>query len=306
MTDSLGSDVDELLYNDFNFSRALRISCLNDSGVVVCGEGSLPKSHGGSRMEITAFQKPQTSTFPFVLDKLSLNKDGRVGCNVSISISDETKLFISGEDERQDPGKPLNSFGKIGATYDSGGIKIDNNVDIVNGPTACSSFYYAPTSSPWNFAADFQVNTRWDEKGANNSTDGGITGRHTGLEWENINFGFQFNGPSWCVAAKTKERLSILSLGYFQSLSPTFSYGTMVNYSINHNTQDLALGIRKKMDQNTSVKFKITSAADISGVLKHSLTPQLMLGICSEMNLNQNIAANQKFGICLTFDNDFN
>ncbi len=117
MTDSLGVDVEELLEAGFEYARSLKMSCLNDSGVVVYGEGSL--SQGGvARFNMEAMQKPNTSTFPFVLDKLSLNKDGRVGCDVSINMSDETKFFVSGEDERQDPGKPLNSFGKIGATYD--------------------------------------------------------------------------------------------------------------------------------------------------------------------------------------------
>ncbi len=78
----------------------------------------------------------------------------------------------------------------------------------------------------------------------------------------------------------------------------------MVNYSINSNLQSLAMGMRKHLDKNTLVKFKINSAADISGAIHHLLTPQLKLNICSEMNLNHVASTNQKFGISLCYDND--
>ncbi len=103
------------------------------------------------------------------------------------------------------------------------------------------------SQSPWQFAADFQLNSHWDE-GPDLKDARGNAGtyssnfrcsilrtscfsrahthidfsymltvwhrKHTGLEFEHFNAGIAFSTPSWSVTAKTKERMSILSLGY--------------------------------------------------------------------------------------------
>jgi hypothetical protein len=129
------------------------------------------------------------------------------------------------------------------------------------------------------------VNSHWDEPRA---APKGSINRFGALELEHLNFGASFHGPSWAVSVKTKERLSILSLGYFQNISTNLTYGTLINYSINSNIQNLAMATQYiSKSKGSRLKCKINSAAVIGISIKHSLFDDVTITICRYRDLDR-------------------
>jgi hypothetical protein len=76
------------------------------------------------------------------LDKLRVKSDGRLLAEVSLKTSSLSKFTMSAEDGRQEPGKPIQSFGKLGIEFTLPNISIDADVDVVNGPLLRTSALY--------------------------------------------------------------------------------------------------------------------------------------------------------------------
>lgn len=70
--------------------------------------------------------------------------------------------FVRAEDGRQEPGKPLRSFGILGMNFQStsGNVAIQGDVDVVNGPT-----FYGSTILKYNdcfkFGIEVSSSTPW-------------------------------------------------------------------------------------------------------------------------------------------------
>ena len=302
MFDSIGKEVADL-FADYNFSRSLKVSSENEAGTVVTATGDLLAS--GPRLKVEAGTKESSewgssdsSLASFVsLKNMSIDSEGKVSGELNMRTSNVTQLYINAEDERQEPGKPIKSFGTIGAKYSTPSFIMDTNVDIVNGPTSRSScFYY---NNHWNIkvGSEIQVNTHFDD-----NKDRDRDGNGPGVELENFNLGISFQGKSYTISARTYDRMGSISFGYFHQVSKKVTLGTMVNYGLTSNAQNLCMGTKIILDDANVVKLKINSGADLSGYLKHKLNSWASVDISAKVNLHQTIAANQKFGVGLTFD----
>jgi len=284
------------LFGGYNFTKSLQVSSINEGGTIVTGQCKLDV--GGPRFSIEAGQKQvplADTTSTFTLNKVSITNEGRISGELSMKTSDVSRLYVCAEDERQEPGRPIKSFGTIGATYTTPSFSLDTNVDIVNGPTSRCSFLY--NYKPWNvkIGTEVQINTHLDDNKAHGAQGGGI-------ELENFNIGAAYQGPSYTISARTSERMSSLSFGYFHQLSKRVAMGTLVNYGLNSNLQSLSMGTSFAIDANNSAKLKINSAADLSGQLKHQLNSWAHLEVHAKLNLHQTGGSNQKIGFGLVFD----
>ena len=307
MFDSIGKEVTDL-FADYNFSRSLKVSSVNDAGTVVTGTGDLLAS--GPRLKVEAGTKDAhadtddndsnvNAAASFLsLQNVSIDSEGKVSGELKMRTSNVTQLYINAEDERQEPGKPIKSFGTIGARYSTPSFTMDTNVDIVNGPTSRSScFYY---NNHWNIKAgsELQVNTHFDDNKDSRDKDG----KGPGIELENFNLGISFQGKSYTISARTYDRMGSISFGYLHQVSKNVTLGTMVNYGLTSNAQNLCMGTKIVLDDANVVKLKVNSGADLSGYLQHKLNKWASIDISAKVNLHQTIATNQKFGVGLTFD----
>lgn len=145
----------------------------------------------------------------------------------SYKLSAPLKFTLSVEDGRQEPGKPLHSFGRIGAQYASSTLAVDADVDVVNGPTFRTSALLRKYSALLGF--DLQYNTHFEDKS-------------TTPEVLDCNFGVGFEGQGWRFIAKTMEMLSSLRVGYFHKVNSDFTAAFMVDYRLKTNYQKIMLG----------------------------------------------------------------
>lgn len=139
------------------------------------------------------------------------------------------KFTVSVEDGRQEPGKPLHSFGRIGAQYTTPSLAVDADVDVVNGPTIRTSALLRKYSVLLGF--DLQYNTHFEDKSMT-------------PEVLDVNIGLGYEGRGWHFAAKTMEMLSSLRVGYFHKVNQDVTAGFMVDYRLRTNYQKIVLGAK--------------------------------------------------------------
>lgn len=145
----------------------------------------------------------------------------------SYKLSTPLKFTLSVEDGRQEPGKPLHSFGRIGAQYATNSLVVDADVDVVNGPTIRTSAMLRKYSVLLGF--DLQYNTHFEDKSMT-------------PEVLDCNLGVGVEGKGWHFVVKTMEMLSSLRVGYFHKVNTDFTAGVMVDYRLKTNYQKIVLG----------------------------------------------------------------
>lgn len=309
MFEDIGAEVNDLFAN-YNYSKELVVRTVNESGQVVTSTGTLTQN--GPRLKIEGGMSENgdstnNSSSLLTLKKFGIDSEGRVTGELSMKTSNQASLYINAEDERQEPGRPIKSYGTIGALYRTPTFTLDSNIDIVNGPTTRSSCFYH--NKHWNikFGSEIQLNTHFDDKysygtqqGVNGS--GGSKDRGPGLELENFNLGMAFHGKTYIISARTNDRMGSISFGYHHQVSPKIAIGSIVNYGLTSNAQNLCMGAKIQLDNSNTFKIKVTSAADMSGMLEHKLNDWSTMTVCAKTNLHQSGTANQKFGFGIVFD----
>jgi hypothetical protein len=212
------------LDDDYFYYPKLRVKTTNESDLSWIAEGELTTR--GVHASMSAIRKGTSLS----LDKIRVKSDGRVLAEASLKTSDITKFSVSAEDGRQEPGKPLQSFGKLGCEIKFPNLSLTGDVDVVNGPILRSSFLYNYGRS-LSIGAETMVNTHLEEKGQ-------------GPEVIDMNVGIVYTGPSWSLSAKTAESLGSLQVSYFHSSSPKLTIGSQLDYRLKSNSQRLQIGAK--------------------------------------------------------------
>jgi|TARA_A100001015_G_scaffold317721_1_gene435421 hypothetical protein len=295
MFDEIGQDI-EALFEGFEFSNTLRCSTVNNSGVRVTAEGILSSSDKNVS-SLSMGQKKSPGSL--VVENISITNEGRVSGEFSVKFSGVSKLYLSAQDERSEPGRSIKSSGKIGAEYRSEILSMDTSIDVINGPTGRATFLYA--YRPWNikFGANVQLNSHWDELG--NGKRGKVRGGGQGVEVEDINFGLAYVTPGYQFHAKTSNYVASITLGYLHNVSAKMGFGAIIDYGFNTNSQNLVICGSYTLDEATHAKAKISSSAQMAGTLEHKLNKNVTLRLSSGVDMKDAMIP-AKFGIGLVFD----
>ena len=289
MFDEVGGDIDAL-FGGYEFTRSLVCSSFNkDLGLRVKGEGALNTS-SSLTSSISLSRAKEGSNFS--IENLSLTNEGRISGEFSIITSATSKLYLCAQDERSEPGRNIKSSGKIGAEYRTDLCCIDTSVDVVNGPTGSSTFLYKYL--PWNiqFGANLRANSHWDDSSK---------GKALPPEIEDINFCLAYVAPNYQLHAKTSNYVNTVALGYLHQLSPKLLYGAIVDYSFHVNSQNLAVGASYKFDENLSVKGKLSSSAQLAGLMTHKINESVKITLAGGVDLRDSLIP-AKVGLGLEFD----
>lgn len=218
----VGKGAKDLLEEDYFFTQRLKVGTTNQSKLSWITEGEL--SSKGSSALISASRKGANIS----LDNFRIKSDGRLLVEGSIKQSETLKLTMSAEDGRQEPGKMLQSSGKLGCEFTSPALSGKAEVDIVNGPTFRSSFLYNHNSS-LSVGSEIAVNTRAEEK-------------DQFPEIALINVGLSCKGPDWNLSAKTMDTFGALRISYLHDVSPVLSVCSRLDYRLKGNSQKVAFG----------------------------------------------------------------
>ena len=221
MFNDIGRGVKDLLEDDYFHTQRLSIKTINESQLCWLTEGEL--SSKGINASISASRKGSNLS----LDKLRVKSDGRICFEASLQTSGITKFTISGEDGRQEAGKPLQGFGKLGCEVRTSSVSGTADIDVVNGPLFRSDFLY--NYKLFSAGVEVAVNSRFEEK-------------DIAPEVSDINIGFAYRGPSWNLSAKTLDTFGSLRISYLHTISPALSVGTRLDYRLKGNSQKISIG----------------------------------------------------------------
>jgi len=282
MFKDIGNEVEKLLEDDYNFINKLVVKTQNQSNVIVIGDGEL--SNKGVNSSIVASYIGNN----FILEKLRVKNDGRILMEAALKTSTFSKFTVSAEDGRQEPGKPLQSFGKLGCEFVLPKVSLTADVDVINGPLIRTSTLYKYNNN-LSFGGETVVNTHLEDKGIY-------------PEISHFNVGFTYNGPGWSVSTKTKDLLSSVHISYLHNMSPQLYAASRLDYSIKSNYQKVTFGGKMVLDEKSSVKAKIDSNAIIAASYQQQLSKICKMSINAEVDAHGWSAESHKFGINLQFD----
>jgi hypothetical protein len=265
-----------------------------DDGICVDVEGELSDRGSSS---IVSFQYKRPSAM-IDLEKLSVSNEGRVMGEVSMKTSAFSKLYLSAQDERSEPGKSLNSSAKVGAVYAGNTCEMDANIDVVNGPTGRFSMVFSPYKN-FLMGTYIQVNAHWDDPRKNE--DGSSKSM---IEMEDMSLGMIYDNPSSGVHVfgKSYNKAQVLCFGHIHHWTEKTQFGIMVDYSLRSNNQVLTMASCTQVDDATEARIRINSKADVNATIKHKFSTNFVMSATLALNIQDNISAAQKVGIGLTLE----
>ena len=281
MFKDIGKEVERLLDDDYSYGPKLEITTRNKSNVVIIGDGEV--INGKVNSSIVASYIGNN----FTLDKLRVKSDGRILMEAALRTSNLSKFTVSAEDGRQEPGKPLQSFGKLGCEIVLPKVSLTADVDVINGPLIRTSSLYKYNDNI-SFGGEAIINSHLEE----------------GLypELSNFNVGFTYRGPDWTIATKTNDLLSSIRVSYLHKMSPKLVAASRLDYSLKSNYQKLTFGGKMTLDENSALKFKIDSGAIIAASYQQQLSKICKMNINAEVDAHGWTADSHKFGIHLKFE----
>ncbi len=213
--------------------KRLVVRSKNETDIEVCSEGEL--SAKGSQASLTISRLSSQLS----LEKFRMKSDGRFLAEASLRTSPISKFIVCAEDGRQEPGKPLQSFGKLGCEIllPNPRFGVIADIDVVNGPLFRLAALYRPTTN-LSIGLESLVNSHLEDKDQS-------------PEVVDLNICMNYRGPGWSVSSRSFDSLSSLRVSYIHTVSPTVTVGSQLDYRLRANSQRLMLGT-----QVTSVNIR--------------------------------------------------
>lgn len=284
MFKDIGKDADRLLEDGYSYVNKLEIKTTNKSNVVIVGEGEIATNGKGVQSSIAASYVGNS----FILDKLRVKSDGRILMEAALRTSSISKFTVSAEDGRQEPGKPLQSFGKLGCELLFPKVSLTADIDVINGPLIKTTTLYKYNDNI-SFGGEAIINSHLEDKGLY-------------PEISNFNIGFTYKGPDWIIGTKTNDLLSTIRVSYLHNMSSNLCAASRLDYSLKSNYQKLTFGGKMVLDEKSSVKAKIDSNALIAASYQQQLSKICKMSVNAEVDAYGWTSDSHKFGINLQFD----
>mmetsp|Transcript_7806 Transcript_7806/g.7984 ORF Transcript_7806/g.7984 Transcript_7806/m.7984 type:complete len:287 (-) Transcript_7806:215-1075(-) len=281
----LGKPIRDFLEKDFLVSNVLSVKTRSESGVEWKTEGELLPERTVSG-KLSASYKSDTG---LSLDNLRVTSEGRVLAEASLQQTENLKLKVSAEDGRQEPGRPLQSLGKLGFEYSFPQGSLLGDIDVVNGPTLYGSMitkYYR-----MKLGIESKVNTHLEDKDES-------------FQLVDLNLGAIYTGYDWSGCIKTYDLFSFINISYIQHVSPSLNISGYVNYGLKSNYQKLILASQYHIDPYTSIKLKMDSTSKISASFTQKISSAVKLVLSTQLHMDakEGTPDTSKVGIGLYFE----
>lgn len=285
---SLSRDFQEILEDDYLSCKRFYFSSTNEDKTNVTVEGEL-----GNKGTTAAVSIQNKGNYMIDLDRLRVKSDGRISLEASLKANDNLKFIMAAEDGKHEPGRPLQSFGKIGSEIVLGNTNVNIDIDVVNGPLIKGSLIQSYNSiGKWKLGGEAIINTKFDENKASRP------------ELVNLSIGGLYKQQSYSVYFRSIENFSTFRLCYLHKLNSIISVSTMIDLNYKLNQQKMIFGGVYKLDSNTTFKGKVDSNSIISGSFQHQINPFVKLTMSAEVDAQGwSSVENHKSGISLSFNN---
>lgn len=278
----IGKSQQEFLENDYFFSQKCMFKTRNEANILVSGEAELSSKGPQSFISIS---KPGSF---LNLEKLRIKSDGRIFAEASLKPNSTVRFTVSAEDGRVEPGKPLQSLGRLGCEVNSNHFTGTADIDVVNGPLIRLSAMYKHNVN-MSIGGEAQLNSHFDDKDLSS-------------EVSDVSIGFSSTGLNWNFFGKTLDSFGAIRLGYLHTVSPNLSVGSQLDYKLKSNAQKITFGTKFKLESDSIIKAKLDSNAIITTSFVHSLSKHVKMTLCGEVNAHEWSADSHKFGVGLEFE----
>jgi len=287
----IGKERAEFFDDGYFISKKLFLKTKNTSGVEIAAENEIMQK--GIFGNIAASYKTSSVS----LDRFAVKSDGRISLEAAMALNPFLKLTVAAEDSRQEPGKPLHSYGKVGFEYRNPMVLLASDVDIVNGPVLKSSV--VGNYNSLRIGAQAICNTHLEGK-LNHSNTANNAAQFP--ELVDLSFAAAYRGIGWNAAVRTRDFLRSLRVSYIQSISPQLEVGAQVDYGLKYNTQKFNIGVKTLLDDKSSVKCKLDTNALLFTSYEQRMNDHVKLTACAQVDVSDWSADSHKFGFGLHID----
>jgi len=144
--------------------------------------------------------------------------------------------------------------------------------------------------------------------GSDNFSVGGQVEYDTAAsDLSDYNFGAEFSQKDYTLSLKTQNKANVLVGSYFYNIPQKAAklktqVGAQFEWNLKSNDRLLVLGTEHDVDDNTTVKSKVDTNAQVAAVLEHRLTnPAVKVALSALWNGRDRTTTPSRFGVALTF-----
>lgn len=273
----LSKTADDVLKDDYDFSRKLKIKSKSSNGVSFTTEGQLnanksilAKVSGGFAHQGSGvvFKKLQVTTQGRLITEAELPNVLTKGLNLTFKLED-------GSVAKNTSAKQV---GVLGAEYKQEQFSFNTEADFVGN---CVK------------AAGVLVKDRW------------VLGGQVGFNVEKStltehNVGLSFVGSDFATSLMTKKNFGALSASFHHKISKDTIYAAVLDYDLKSASNTLNVGGRYKADNDTTYAGKIDSDGFVSLASIQNIRPYVTLTTSVHVDAKNFEGDAHKFGIGLT------
>jgi voltage-dependent anion channel protein 2 len=265
----------DLLSRNYSYDKKVEVTTKADNGVSFTADAKLSSKGAAANLKGSYKQKSGLS-----LDSV------KVGTNNTVSTEFSLKGYVPNADftfKATDGARAsAKSTGKLGLTYTVGNTVVTAETDAINGPTldatACSNFggVVVGASVSANLGGGFDL-TGYDLVAA-------------------------YKTDAFTAAVKTAKQLSAVDVSYFHKVNSTLSTGAQASFALDRKDTSaftVAFGGAYKLDGDSTVEAKVTSAGIVSANYQQKLNSMASLTLATEVNAADIGSDAHKFGVSL-------
>lgn len=272
-----GKKACDLLNDDYNFDRKLKVETKTGNGVTFTTEGAM-KGEGKSILAKLSAKFKHSSGIN--VKKLQLTTAGRLIGEFDMQ-QDDIKFIIKAEDGN----KGGKSKSVIGAQYQTDAVAVSAEVDAASGPAINATAAFGFDS--FVVGGMVKYNTQFDDKANSPSLD-------------DYNASLNYNGGDASVTLKTANKLDKLMLGVHHNISRDVQVASAFTYGRGDAKKSLTVGGQYALDSDTTLQGKINNDGIVSFNYIQQVKPNVKLAASAQVDAKNFDGDSHKLGLSLT------
>ncbi|CEG48891.1 voltage-dependent anion-selective channel [Plasmopara halstedii] len=273
----IAKTAENVLRDDYDFSRKLKIKTTASNGVSFTTEGEMV-SNKAILAKLSASFKHENSGVVF--KKLQVTTHGRLITEAELPNIFTRGLKLTAKIEDGSLAKSVHAkrIGVFGWEYQHSKYSVDGAIDIGSTTISKSAVY---------------------------SFDNVLVGAQAAFNYEKSavvdhNVALSYRGSDFTATLHTKKKFNVLSGSFHHHLSYDTVYSALFNYDLKSGQNTLSVGGRYNADRLTTYAGKVESNGHVSLALIQKIRPYLALTTSARVDVKNFDGDAHKFGIGLT------
>lgn len=273
----LAKAAENILNDDYDFSRKLKIQSTTTNGVKFTTEGEMSSNKTIIAKLSTGFTHHDSGV---VFKKLQVTTNGHLITEAELpnAFTKGLKLIAKVEDNSISKVPHTKRVAILGAEYVKNSIAFNCQVNSGN-KTIHDGIVYRRDNIQVGAQSSFSIDkTAFDQ----------------------YNVGATYTGSDYAATLQTKNKFGAVSASFHHHINHRLVYSGLFNYDLKSGHNRLVAGCRYKADASTTYAGKICSDGHISLVLLQKINPNLTLSTSAHIDAKSFEGDSHKFGMGLT------